>query len=67
MESGFILYTLARNNFSQNFQMTTSWKQILIPHIRTIMDRFVATGSVEKDKSEGRPPVNEEIIEDIRQ
>jgi hypothetical protein len=40
---------------------------ILIPHIRTIMDRFVATGSVEKDESEGRPPVNEEIIEDFRQ
>jgi hypothetical protein len=42
-------------------------KANLIPHIRTIMDRFVATGSVEKDESEGRPPLNEEIIEDFRQ
>jgi hypothetical protein len=31
------------------------------------VDRFVATGSVEKGKSEGRPPVNEEMIEDFRQ
>jgi hypothetical protein len=27
----------------------------------------VATGSVEKGKSVGRPPVNEEIVEDLRQ
>jgi hypothetical protein len=39
----------------------------LIPHIRRIVDRFVVTGSVEKGKSLGRPPVNEEIIEDFRQ
>jgi hypothetical protein len=39
----------------------------LIPHIRRIVDRFVATGSVKKDKSDGRPSVNEEIIEDFRQ
>jgi hypothetical protein len=31
------------------------------------VDRFVATGSVEKGKSMGRPPVNEEIVEDLRQ
>jgi hypothetical protein len=39
----------------------------LIPHIRSIVNRFVATGSVEKGKSVGRPPVNEEIVEDLRQ
>jgi hypothetical protein len=31
------------------------------------VDSFVATGSVEKGKSMGRPPVNEEIVEDLRQ
>jgi hypothetical protein len=36
----------------------------LSPHTRRIVDRFVATGSVEKGKSVGRPPVNEE---DFRQ
>jgi hypothetical protein len=39
----------------------------LIAHIRRIVNRFVATGSVEKGKSVGRPPVNEEIVEDLRQ
>jgi hypothetical protein len=39
----------------------------LIPQIRSIVNRFVATGSVEKGKSVGRPPVNEEIVEDLRQ
>jgi hypothetical protein len=38
----------------------------LIPHIRSIVDRFVATGSVEKGKSVRRPSVNEEIVEDFR-
>jgi hypothetical protein len=39
----------------------------LSPHTRRIVDRFVATGSVEKGKSVSRPPVNEEIVEDFRQ
>jgi hypothetical protein len=34
---------------------------------RGIVDRFVATGSIEKGKSVGRPPVNDEIVEDLRQ
>jgi hypothetical protein len=39
----------------------------LIPHVRRIVDRFVATGGIERGKSVGRPPVNEEIVEDLRQ
>jgi hypothetical protein len=39
----------------------------LIPHVRRIVDRFVATGSIEKGKSVGRPPVNDEIVEDLGQ
>jgi hypothetical protein len=37
----------------------------VIPHIRRIVDRFLA--SVEKGKSVGREPVNEEIVEDLLQ
>jgi hypothetical protein len=37
----------------------------LIPHIRRIVDRFVAT--VEKDESVGRALVNEEVVEDLLQ
>jgi hypothetical protein len=32
-----------------------------------MVDRFVATRSIEKDKTVGRPPVNDEIVEDLRQ
>jgi ASC-1-like (ASCH) protein len=32
-----------------------------------IVDRFVATRSIEKGKTVGRPPVNDEIVEDLRQ
>jgi hypothetical protein len=39
----------------------------LTAHIRRIVDWFVATGSVEKGKSVGRPSVNDEIVEDSRQ
>jgi hypothetical protein len=31
------------------------------------VDRFVATRSIEKGKTVGRPPVNDEIVEDLRQ
>jgi hypothetical protein len=31
------------------------------------VDRFVATGSIEKGKSVGRLPVNDEIVENLRQ
>jgi hypothetical protein len=39
----------------------------LIPHVRRIVDRFVATRSIEKVKTVGRPPVNDEIVENLRQ
>jgi hypothetical protein len=39
----------------------------LIPHIRRIVDRFVATRGIEKGKTVGRAPVNEEIVEDLLQ
>jgi hypothetical protein len=31
------------------------------------VDGFVATRSIEKGKTVGRPPVNDEIVEDLRQ
>jgi hypothetical protein len=31
------------------------------------VDRFVATRSIEKGKTVGRPPVNDKIVEDLRQ
>jgi hypothetical protein len=39
----------------------------LIPYVRRIVDRFVATRSIEKVKTVGRPPVNDEIVENLRQ
>jgi hypothetical protein len=37
----------------------------LIPHVRRIVDRFVATRGIEKGKTVERPPVK--IVEDLRQ
>jgi hypothetical protein len=39
----------------------------LIPHVRRIMDIFVATRGTEKGKTVGRPLVNDEIVEDLCQ
>jgi hypothetical protein len=39
----------------------------LIQHVGRIVDRFVATRSIEKGNTVGRPPVNDEIVEDLRQ
>jgi hypothetical protein len=39
----------------------------LIPHVRRIVDRFGATRGIEKGKTVGRPPVYDEIVEDLRQ
>jgi hypothetical protein len=39
----------------------------LIPYVRRIVDRFVATRSIEKVKTVGRPPMNDEIVENLRQ
>jgi hypothetical protein len=50
------------------FRKISKWQHReskLIPHIRRNVDRFVAT--VEKGKSVGRAPVNEEIVEDLLQ
>jgi hypothetical protein len=56
---------LQRKNFSENFQMTTCGSKF--NSTCGIVDGFVTTGSTEKGKSVGRPPVNEEIVEDLRQ
>jgi hypothetical protein len=64
MESGFIL---PKEEFFGKFPNDNIVKANLIPHIRRIVDKVVATGSVEKRKSVGRSPVNEEITEDLRQ
>jgi hypothetical protein len=54
--------------FTEILQMTNNiWKANLIPHVRRIVDRFVATRSIEKGKTVGRPPVKDEIVEDLRQ
>ncbi|KAJ3646228.1 hypothetical protein Zmor_023823 [Zophobas morio] len=35
-------------------------------HIRDIINRFVRTGSVDKEKSPGRPSVSEEVVNNLR-
>ncbi|KAJ3662057.1 hypothetical protein Zmor_006424 [Zophobas morio] len=42
-------------------------EQSLMTHIKRIVDRFNSTGNVSKGKSPGRPPVSEEVVEDLRE
>jgi hypothetical protein len=39
----------------------------LLTHIGRIVNRFLTTGTVSKGKSSGRPPVSDEIVEDLRE
>ncbi|KAJ3661413.1 hypothetical protein Zmor_005808 [Zophobas morio] len=42
-------------------------EQSLMTHIKRIVDRFNSTGNVSQGKSPGRPPVSEEVVEDLRE
>ncbi|CAG9822325.1 unnamed protein product [Phaedon cochleariae] len=35
-------------------------------HIRTVMNRFIQNGNVNKKKSTGRPQISEEVVENLR-
>jgi hypothetical protein len=69
LQNGEWVYSInaCKEEFFAKFPNCNIVEANLIAHIRRIVNRFVATGSVEKGKSVGRPPVNEEIVEDLRQ
>jgi hypothetical protein len=51
-----------RAKYSDNIQDDS-----LLTHIGRIVNRFLTTGTVSKGKSSGRPPVSDEIVEDLRE
>jgi hypothetical protein len=55
-----------KEEFLANYPDQNILKKSLAAHINRIVDRFVATGSVEKGKSSGRPKVMEDVVENIR-
>jgi hypothetical protein len=68
-QNTFIVMSYYRIGTLQNGEWAYSNKHAeanLIPHVRRIVDRFVATRSIEKGKTVGRPSVNDEIVEDLR-
>jgi hypothetical protein len=69
LQNGEWVYSIkaCKEEFFAKFPNCNVVEANLIAHIRRVVNRFVATGSVEKGKSVGRPPVNEEIVEDLRQ
>ncbi|KAH0810715.1 hypothetical protein GEV33_012076 [Tenebrio molitor] len=69
LQNGEWVYSInaCKEEFFAKFPNCNIVEANLIAHIRRVVNRFVATGSVEKGKSVGRPPVNEEIVEDLRQ
>ena len=58
--------------FLQPFLSKNMWPNAVIQetsleaHIRGVMNRFVRTGSVNKEKSPARPSVSEEVVDDLR-
>jgi hypothetical protein len=61
LQNGEWVYSInaCKEEFFAKFPNCNIVEANLIAHIRRIVNRFVATGSVEKGKSVGRPPVNE--------
>jgi hypothetical protein len=55
-----------KEEFLANYSDQNILEKSLAAHINRIVDRFVATGSVEKGKSSGRPKVMEDVVENIR-
>jgi hypothetical protein len=55
-----------KEEFLANYPDQNILEKSLAAHINRIVDRFVATGSVEKGKSSGRPKVMEDVVENIR-
>jgi hypothetical protein len=55
-----------KEEFLANYPDQNILEKSLAAHIHRIVDRFVATGSVEKGKSSGRPKVMEDVVENIR-
>jgi hypothetical protein len=54
-----------KEEFLANYPDQNILEKSLAAHINRIVDRFVATGSVEKGKSSGRPKVMEDVVENI--
>jgi hypothetical protein len=61
LQNGEWVYSInaCKEEFFAKFPNCNVVEANLIAHIRRVVNRFVATGSVEKGKSVGRPPVNE--------
>jgi hypothetical protein len=57
--------SLQRRIFSQ-VPAPKCLEKCLTAHIHRIFNNFVATGSVEKEKSSGHPKVTEHVVENIR-
>jgi hypothetical protein len=56
-----------KEEFLANYPDQNILEKSLAAHINRIVDRFVATGSVEKGKSSGRPKVMEDVVENIQE
>jgi hypothetical protein len=63
MVSGHTLSSLVSINSASDFQITIV---TIIVYVRKSDERIQETGSVVKSKSSGRPPVAQDIVEDIR-
>jgi hypothetical protein len=55
-----------KEEFLANYPEQNVLEKSLAAHTHRIVNRFVTTGSIEKEKSSGRPKVIEDVVENIR-
>jgi hypothetical protein len=60
----FILLDRTRSLLFFTFEMEGD---CLLTHIGRIVNRFLTIGTISKGKSSGRPPVSDEIVEDLKE
>ena len=58
--------TVCKQEYLAKYRVLIIQETSLEVHIRDVINRFVRTGSVNKEKSRGRPSVSEEVVDDLR-
>jgi hypothetical protein len=57
-------YLFVKMNFSK---ISEQHSRLLLTHIKRIVNRFLTIRTIRKGKSLGRPPISDEILEDLKE
>jgi hypothetical protein len=59
--------SVCKNEFQPNIRTTFKMIVCQLTLIGRIVNRFLTLGSISKGKSSGRPPVSDELVEDLKE